>query len=101
MTRKRMTPADRRTEVLMAALRASARIGYNRVTRDAIATEAACSPGLVSLCLGTVPQMRRVIMREAVRSRCLPIIAQGLAVRDPHAMRAPEELRAAAAGCLV
>jgi hypothetical protein len=41
--------------------------------------------------------LRREIMREAVRVECLAVVAQGLAVRDPHAMAAPAELRQRAA----
>jgi hypothetical protein len=36
-------------------------------------------------------------MRAAVANHVLPVIAQGLALRDPHALRAPAELRVLAA----
>ncbi len=39
-------------------------------------------------------------LRAAVANHVLPVIAQGLALRDPHALRAPVELRAVAAGSL-
>ena len=82
---------------MTAALAVAERDGYMRMTRDAIAAEADCSPGLVSAYLGTMPAMRRAIMRAAVTRKVLPVVAQGLAMRDKHAMGAPEGVRAAAA----
>jgi len=82
---------------MTAALAVAERDGYMRMTRDAIAAEADCSPGLVSAYLGTMPAMRRAIMRAAVTRKVLPVVAQGLAMRDKHAMDAPEAVRAAAA----
>jgi hypothetical protein len=66
------------------------------VTRAAIAADAGCSSALISFYFGTMVQLRRHIMRAAIQRQNLPIIAQGLAVGDPHARRAPEALKQAA-----
>lgn len=100
-SRTRMSPKERRAEILAAALRVAVMTGYNRITRDDIAIAAGCSPALVSDALGTMVALRRGVMRAAVAGRVLPVIAQGLALRDPHALRAPPELRALAAASLV
>jgi hypothetical protein len=84
-----MKSDDRREAIMTAALTVAAKVGY-------IATEADCSPGLVSAYLGTMPAMRRAVMRAAVARRVLAVVAQGLAMRDKHAMAAPEGVRAAA-----
>lgn len=92
----RLKPTDRKTQILDAALAIASKQGYARVTREAIAAEAGCAPGLVSHYLGTMVQTRRDIMRAAIRNRVLPVIAQGLAANDPHAKKAPDELKQAA-----
>ena len=95
-----MSRRARHDEILAAAVRVSITVGYNRITRDDIALAAGCSPALVSEIFGTMTCMRRAMQRAAVANHVLPVIAQGLALRDPHALRAPAELRAAAAASL-
>jgi AcrR family transcriptional regulator len=93
----RTSPAARTAELLEVALRLAAAQGWNAITRDDIALAAGVSPGLVSARLGTMDAMRRSVMRAAVTRGLVAIVAQGLAVRDRHALRASDELRAAAA----
>src|SRR5258707_673693 len=93
---KRLPPNDRRALVLEAALYTAEQRGYRRMTRDHIAARADVSPSLVSLYLGTMPQLRRVVMREAIKREIVPIVAAGLAERDPAALRARQSLRARA-----
>lgn len=97
----RMSRRARHDEIMAAALRIACDIGYNRITREDIALAAGCSPALVSELFGTMCALRRSIARSAVANHVLPVIAQGLALRDPHALRAPAELRAVAAGSLI
>lgn len=92
----RLKPTDRKTQILDAALAVAEKRGYAHVTRDEIAVEAGCAPALVSHYLGTMQNTRRDIMRAAIRNRVLPVIAQGLAAQDPHAKKAPDELKQAA-----
>lgn len=84
---------ERIAQILSAALEIAPATGYNRMTREQIAEKAGCPPTLITYHFGTMPSLRRDIMREAVRVECLPVIAQGLALRDSHALKAPEELR--------
>ena len=98
--KQRLPPNDRRALVLEAALYAAEHRGYRCMTRDHIAARAEVSPSLVSLYLGTMPQLRRVVMREAVKRKIVRIVAQGLAERDPAALRADLALRARAADYL-
>lgn len=92
---------ERKAQILAAALALCETVSYTRVTRDQIAEKAGCPPTLVAYHFGTVISLRRDIMREAVRAGCLRVIAQGLALRDPHAMKAPEDLRRRAADSLM
>lgn len=99
--RTRLSRRARHDEIITAALRIACDVGYTHVTRDDIALAAGCSPALVSEMLGTMTATRRSIQRAAVANHVLPVIAQGLALRDPHALRAPPELRALAAGSII
>lgn len=92
-----MKAADRTAQLLAAALYLAARGGLDCLTHAAIAYQASVSPGLVVARLGTARQIRRSVMRAAVDRRILPIVAEGLALRDPHALRADLALRLAAA----
>lgn len=87
----------RAAQILAAAVEAARDHGYTRLTREQVATRIGVAPSLIPHYMGSMTSLRRKIMREAVRVECLPVIAQGLAMRDPHAMRAPEELRQRAA----
>lgn len=84
---------EQKARILDAALKLSERHGYAHVSRDDIAR--ACgfpSSSLVAYHMGTMPELRRAVMREAIRRECLPVLAQGLAARDRHAHKAPPEL---------
>lgn len=91
-----MSKDTRKQRILDAAMTEAKQHGYTNVTREAIAQRAECAPGLVSHYFGTMPQMKRAIMSEAIRTRELSIIAQGIVDGHPKAKRAPEELRRAA-----
>ena len=94
MTKKRMQPDDRKQQILTAAIRVAAQPGgWAKLTRDAVAKEADCAEGLPSKYFGTMISFRRAIMREAIRSAALPVIAQGLAAGDKCAQKADEGLK--------
>jgi len=92
-TQTKLEARIRVAQILDAALDLAPRVGYNRLTRDVIATRAGISPALVTHHMGTMAELRRCIMREAVHREHLPVIAQGLACQDRHAMKAPDALR--------
>lgn len=93
MTNERLDPKDRTKLLLDVALKLAAQYGWRAITRRQIADEAEVSPALVSARLGTMDAMRRSVMRRAVATQTLPVIAEGLLARDPAALKAPEELR--------
>lgn len=96
MTHVRLTRRARHDSILAAAVRLAEIKGYTKVTRDDIALAAGCSPALVSEVLGTMVALRRQIQRAAIANEVVPVIAQGLAARDPHALKAPAYLKIAA-----
>lgn len=87
---------ERIAQILAAALVLAEAKGYQRVTRDDVAAHLRIPSSLVPYHMGTMTEFRRKMMREAVRVECLPVIAQGLACRDRHALVAPDDLRARA-----
>lgn len=91
---------DRRQTILSAALQVAGTCGYLRVTRDAVAATAGCSPALVSHYFGTLVCLHRAIMGEALRVKHLRVIAQGLSHGDRRARNAPLAIREAAAASL-
>jgi AcrR family transcriptional regulator len=98
--KKRLDPDLRRVQLIDAALDEAEAVGYSHCTRLGIAQRANVSEGLVSLYFGTMPQLRRQIVRHAVARSRLPIIAQALAAKDPHAQKAPPEVQRAALASL-
>ena len=96
MKQTHLDAAQRRADILAAALRASECHGYSRLTLQQIADTAGVSKPLPLHYFGTMTKLRRCIMREAVRVRNVALVAQGLALKDPHALKAPADLQALA-----
>jgi AcrR family transcriptional regulator len=92
---------NRKTAILKAAMDVAQTAGYSRVTLQEVARQARCTHGLVLYYFSTVAQLRRAVMSEAIRVGDAAIIAQGLAIGDSKAKRAPPELKAAAAAYLM
>lgn len=87
--------------ILAAAVYLAEREGFQTFTRDSVAAKAGLAQGAVNYHYTTMAQLRRAVMGEAIRSRNLKIIAQGLAIGDPRAQKAPEELRRAAVSSML
>lgn len=101
MTKKRLQPADRKQEILNAAIKVAGRPGgWAKLTRDAVAKEANCAEGLPSKYFGTMVNFKRAIMRAAIAAENLAVIAQGLAAGDKSAQKADPELKARALNTL-
>ena len=88
MTKPGRKPIHERDALMAAALTVARREGYRQMSREAIATECKCSPALISKYFGTMPQLRRSVMRAAVVRGDHAVIAQGLAAGDPNAHEA-------------
>lgn len=101
MTRSRLPKEQRRAELLAAALDLAETRGADRITHDHVAIAAGVARSLVIHYFGTATQLRRDVMRAAVKHRRVAIVARGLALRDPHALKADEALRAEASALMV
>lgn len=92
----RMAPKERKAEILEAALKVATVCGFTTFTRAQVADEAGISPASVNKYFTTMAQLRRDVMRAAVREGSLKLIAQGIVLGDKQALKAPDELKARA-----
>lgn len=97
----RLKPEVRKDAILDAAVQLALSGGLNNVRLIPVAQRAGVTNGLVSHYFGTVKQLHRAIVRHAIHSEILPIVAQALAVGDSEARKAPEELKQRALNSLL
>lgn len=88
-----MEAKQRIEELTAAALAVAERDGWAGLRRDAIATHAGVTGGLVTVKLGTMTDLRRRVMRAAIQQRAMRVLAEGLAANDKCARRMPDELK--------
>jgi len=91
--RKQKKGALTRQTILDAAIRVSERTDYYLLNRAQVAIEADVCPTLVPYHFGTMTQFRRSIMREAIRTNNLRIIACGLIHKDCRALACADEVK--------
>lgn len=89
----RMNPADRKASILDAAIEAAQKHGYTGFRLVHVAEIAACSTASVMSYYKTMAVVRRDVMRAAIRRELLPIIATGIAVKDPYVRKVSPDLR--------
>jgi AcrR family transcriptional regulator len=91
--RKNMKSKERKAFILKHAVQLAKSVGYNRVTREAIANKAGVTESLINVYFGTMPKLKRQIIRAAVREEVLEVIAQGIIAKDPHVKKIDDELK--------
>ena len=100
LVRSRLDPKIRKDAILVAAVECAKLQGLSNIRRDTIAGYAGVANGLVSRYFSTMTQLRRAVVRYAVHNEVLPIVAQALALRDPEALKASDELKKKAVASL-
>ncbi len=90
---KRKDSKTRKAEMISAALLEAEENGFTNLTRRSIAARCGVAEPLVNHYLGTLPQLKRTIMRAAVTQEVIKIIAEGLATCNPYAQQASEKLK--------
>lgn len=93
MAHKRMKPADRKREILDAALSVAGELGFSKFRLVDVAERAQCSTGLVMLYWPTMTKLRRAVMRAAIKREILNVIAVGIALEDSSCRDIPADLR--------
>lgn len=97
VSKSRVPAALRKEHILKVAVDMAIEDGYHRITRDGVAEKAGVSFSLVTKYFGTMNQLRKDVMRTAIKQSIPEIVAQGLANGDDRAKKAPAELKAQAA----
>jgi len=105
MSYNRMKPADRKAQILEAAITVAVAKGFNNFRLVDIAEQAKCSTGSVIRYWATMVQVRRDVMRAAIKgaeqdSALLRIVATGVALGDARCRKLSPELRARAVATL-
>lgn len=100
VVKTRANPELRREQILNVAVDMAIKDGYNNIRRNGIAETAGVSENLVTNYFNTMTQLRRDIIRVAIKKEIPEIIAQGLANGDKHARKAPPELKEKAANLI-
>lgn len=90
---KRMSPKERKSQILKAALQCAEATHYKNFTRVDVSKRISVSEGLVNVYFKTMPKLRRAVMRAAVKNKCLVVLAQGLIDGNPYALKASKELK--------
>ena len=92
MSKNRFTPEVRKHQIVEAGLVVARRGGYASMTYSAIAREVGISAPSVTYHYKTMPQLRRAIMRHAIKKQDGLVVAMGVKAGDAHAAKAPSEL---------
>src|ERR1700761_1389168 len=85
---QRLRPEVRHDQILAAALKVAVKVGYQNITREAVAEKAKCATGLITHYFTTMKQLKRAVMRAAVVQSNVVVIAQGLTAKSKYALKA-------------
>lgn len=100
MTITRMSPTERKKQLLDVAVNLAARDGFINLRMLQVATAAQCSNATVVGYFKTMNNLRRAVMRQAVKAGVLSIIGEGIIMRDPVAIKVPADVRQKALAAL-
>lgn len=95
-TRTRLDTAERKRQILHAAVATAKKKKLFSMTRQDVAAAADCSAPLVRFYFKSMDELRAAVLAEAIRTSELGIVAQGIAMGHPRCRRIAPELRAAA-----
>ena len=84
---------SKKQAILLVAVHLAKRDGYTVVTRDEIAETAGVAMGTVTNHLGTMTQIRRAVVRYAIRTEVMQIILQALVMKDPLIRKLDPDLK--------
>ncbi len=102
MTRRRLSPLERRLQIINGFIAVAVRQGYQTVTREQVAKHLNISDALVTRYFDdSITGLRLQAVQKAIDDKNLIILAQALAVNEPIANIAPRALKEQAAALLI
>jgi hypothetical protein len=93
VVKTRTDPELRKDQILNIAINLAIIIGCHRLTRDEIASKADVSMGLVTNYFGTMKQLKRTVMRAAIKRKISAIVAFGIVDDNVYAKKVKGELK--------
>ena len=90
MTKKRLLPDDRKLEILNAAIKVAGRPGgWSKLTRDAVAKEAGCSPAqvIIAWMRQSKPAILPIIAGSRTEQLAENIAGLGVTLTEPQMAR--------------
>lgn len=93
VVKTRTNPELRKDQILNVGIKLASIIGCHRLTRNEIASNAGISIGLITNYFGTMKQLRRTIMRAAIKQKIPEIIAFGIVDNNVYAKKVKGELK--------
>lgn len=93
IVRYRTDPQLRAQHILEVAVNVAKIEGYACMTREQVAEAAGVSMGLVSRYFNTMTQLRRDVVRYAIKNEVTEVLLQALVNRDKHVKKIPTELK--------
>jgi AcrR family transcriptional regulator len=89
---KKMKPEARKAQVVATALALAEKSHYLQVTRVQVAEALDITPQSVRHYFSTMPQMRGDMVRTAIKTSNLVVIAQAVTAKDPRALKVSKEV---------
>lgn len=90
---KRLKPEVRKEQVIEAALSLAAKSHYLEVGREEIASALGFSASTIRYHFKTLTQLRKEVVRAAVKQEHLAVIAQAVTANHPQAVKVSKALR--------
>lgn len=83
--------------ILAAAMELAAEDSYQWITREQVAALAGVASGTINSAFGTMVELKRAVIRRAIQTENLKIVAEALGAAHPIALaECPPDLRARA-----
>lgn len=89
----RLTPKNRKKQILDTAVSIAMSMGYQKIRRCDIAKQIQISTTLISHYYLSIANLRNEILKAAIERKLFLIIAQGLSAGDPLALNISDELK--------
>ncbi len=86
----------KKIDLLEVAIKLAEAEGYSNVKRDEIARVAGVAMGTVNYHLGTMSKIKKSIVKHAIKTENLTIMAQAIIAKDPMSSKISDDLRSQA-----
>lgn len=99
--KRRKKPDVRKGEIIEAGLKLAEEIGVMNINRTNVGKRADVAAPTISYHFGTADQMRRAVMRHALKVKNLKVLADVIVAKDAFAEKIPSAVKAEALGHLL